>query len=197
VKHRAHLKESQLPEFLYWLDQYHGRDYIRLAMKLQIITFLRPGELRMGLWEEIDWKNALWRIPAERMKMKRAHVVPLTTQALDILAKLEEITGNNELMFPGIRATHKPISDVTLTKVLRTMGYTGDMVVPHGFRHTASTILNEHRFDHDVIERQLAHVEKNKIRGIYNHAEYLDERRKMMQWYADHLDTLKASYTLA
>lgn len=164
-------------------------------MNLQILTFVRPGELRMGLWHEIDFKNAVWRIPAERMKMKRAHLVPLAKQTIETLEKLKEITGCSEYMFPSLHGSHKPISDVTLTKVLRTIGYTGKAVVPHGFRHTASTVLNEHRFDYDVIERQLAHVEKNKIRGIYNHAEYLDERRTVMQWYADHLDTLKASYT--
>lgn len=192
VKHRPHLKEEQLPEFLNKLDVYQGREYIKLAMKFLVLTFVRPGELRHGRWDEIDEELALWRIPAERMKMSRDHIVPLSKQALEVLAQLKECTTADGLLFPGVRDSRKPISDVTLIKVLKIMGYDGDnKVVPHGMRHTASTILNEKRFAGDVIERQLAHVDKNKVRGIYNHAEYLDERREMMQWWADHLDELK------
>ena len=113
-----------------------------------------------------------------------------------MLEQLKSVTGNNELLFPSVKNNQKPISDVTLTKVLRVMGYIGDKkVVPHGFRHTASTILNENGFNRDHIEKQLAHVEKNKVRGIYNHAEYQEQRREMMQWWADHLDGLKNEYT--
>lgn len=194
TKHRPHLKEAQLPEFLNKLDVYHGREYIRYAMNLLILTFVRPGELRNSRWEEFDLDKAVWHIPAHRMKMDRDHIVPLSSQAIDILAKLHTATGNSDLLFPSVKSPHKPISDVTLTKVLRIMGYTGDVVVPHGFRHTASTILNEHRFAPDVIERQLAHKDKDKIRGTYNHAEYLAERTRMMQWYSDHMDELKVEY---
>lgn len=192
-KARPHLKETQLPEFLNKLDDYHGRDYIRLALKLLVITFVRPGELRYGLWSEIDFKKRLWRIPAERMKMDRDHIVPLSRQAVLILKELHEITGHSDLLFPGLRSPHKPISDVTLLKVIQLLGYVDEnKITPHGFRHTASTILNEHRFDKDFIEKQLAHKDKNRVRSVYNHAEYLDERRKMMQWYADHMDDLKS-----
>lgn len=190
-QNRPHLKEHELPEFLRKLDSYQGRNYIRLAMKLLVLTFVRPGELRHALWEEIDIDNALWSIPAERMKMNRDHLVPLSKQAVAILEELKEITGDSDYLFPSIRSPHKPISDVTLLKLVQILGYEGEnKITPHGFRHTASTILNEHRFDRDAIERQLAHVEENKIRGTYNHAEYLPERRKMMAWYADYLNSL-------
>jgi integrase len=192
TKNRPHLKENQLPDFLNKLDHYHGRNYIRYAAHLLVLTFLRPGELRCGLWQEIDFQKEEWRIPAERMKMDRDHVVPLSRQALGILKKLHAITGHSDFLFPSVITPHKPISDVTLIKVLRVMGYKSGELVPHGFRHTASTILNEHRHAYDVIERQLAHIDKNKVRGTYNHAEYLDERKRMMQWYSDHLDKLRA-----
>jgi integrase len=190
-QNRPHFKESQLPEFLQKLANYHGRDYVKMAMQLLVITFLRPGELRNLRWTDVDFKKAAITIPADRMKMNRDHMVPLSNQALCLLAELKKVTGNNELLFPGVKNNGKPISDVTLTKVLQVMGYIGEnKVVPHGFRHTASTILNENSFNSDWIERQLAHVEKNSVRRAYNHAEYLDDRKKMMQWYADHLDVL-------
>lgn len=192
VKHRPHLTEDQLPEFLSKLDIYQGREYIKLAMKFLVLTFVRPGELRHARWDEVDIQKALWSIPAKRMKMNRDHVVPLSKQALGVLAQLKECTTADGLLFPGVIDSRKPISDVTLIKVLRIMGYEGEKkVVPHGMRHTASTILNEKRFPSDVIERQLAHVDKNKVRGIYNHAEYLEERIKMMQWWADYIDSMK------
>ena len=196
-KPRPFLREHQLPELLNSLDAYHGRDFVKLGMKLLILTFVRPGELRHGRWDEIDFRAAKWRIPAHRMKMDRDHTVPLSKQALVILEELEKITGNNELLFPSIKNNQKPISDVTFTKVLKTLGYTKENkkhVVPHGFRHTASTILNEHGHNRDHIEKQLAHAPKNKMRSTYNHAEYMPQRKKMMQWYADHLDELRKSY---
>jgi len=194
-KNRPHFKEGQLPEFLYKLSNYHGRDYVKMAMKLLALTFLRPGELRNLHWSDVDFEKEQIVIPPDRMKMDRAHVVPLSRQALELLKNLKKLTGNNELLFPGVKNNGKPLSDVTLTKVLQVMGYVEEKkVVPHGFRHTASTILNEHGFNSDWIERQLAHVENNSVRRAYNHAEYLDERRRMMQWYADHIDKLRASY---
>lgn len=196
VKHRPHLSAKQIPEFLLQLDQYVGTKLVKLAMKFLMLTMVRPGELRNAPWEEIDEMNALWRIPANRMKMKRVHIVPLSTQALRVLAELREISGKGTLLFPGNRSPHSPISDVTLLKVIQTLGYHGK-VTPHGMRGTASTILNEHGFRADVIERQLAHVEKNKIRGAYNHAEYLDERRNMMQWWGDFIEKLSGSKTNA
>lgn len=170
TKNRPFLKENELPEFLKKLSEYHGRDYIKIAIQLLVPTFLRPGELRHLHWSDVDFEKAMIKIPAERMKMDRDHYVPLSKQSLKLLEELKNITGNNELFFPGVKNNGNPISDVTLTKVLRVMGYTGKHVVPHGFRHTASTILNENRFNSDWIERQLAHVEKNNVRRAYNHA---------------------------
>ena len=194
-KHRPFLKESQLPEFLYNLDRYHGHEYIRIAMQLQVIVFLRPSELRMAPWSEIDFDKKLWRIPAQRMKMRRDHVVPLSMQALALLGRLHEITGHGEYMFPAIHKAYQPISDTALLKVLRILGCVDDIkATVHGFRHTASTILNENAFNADAIEFQLAHAPKNQIRSTYNHAEYLGERSRIMQWYADHMDKLRESY---
>jgi len=197
TEHRPHLTEAQMPEFLYKLDQYHGRDYIRLCFKLMVLSFLRPGEVRHARWEEIDLKDNLWRIPKERMKMKRDHIVPITRQIREILEELKPITGHSDYLFPSTIRPNKPISDVTLLKVLKILGYEGESkVTPSGFRHTTSTILNEHQFHPDVIERQMAHHHKNKIRATYNHAEYIEERVEMMQWYADHLDRLKARHAV-
>ena len=194
-KNRPHFKESQLPEFLHKLANYHGRDYVKMAMQLLVLTFLRPGELRNLRWEDVNFKKSVILIPADRMKMERDHMVPLSRQALELLKELKKVTGNNELLFPGVKNNGKPISDVTLTKVLQVMGYVEEKkVVPHGFRHTASTLLNEHGFNSDWIERQLAHVEKNSVRRAYNKAEYLEDRKDMMQWYADHLEALGKKY---
>lgn len=201
VAHRPFLKEDDLPEFLSKLDAYHGSKIVKSALKLLLLTFVRPGELRNASWEEIDLEKAEWRIPAERMKMARPHIVPLPKQAVGILRELAPKRDHHKLVFPSVRSYTKPISDVTLLKVLQILGYTGKKiefektypkVVPHGMRSTASTILNEvGRFKPDVIERQLAHVEQNKVRAAYHHAEYLEERKEMMQWWADYLDILK------
>lgn len=194
-KNRPHLKETQMGEFLVKLDDYHGKNYVRLAMKMLVLTFVRPGELRGARWEEFDFDKALWSIPAERMKMKRDHKVPLSKQVMVLLKELKTMTGKSDYLFPSLRSPHKPISDVTLLKVLKIMGYVEDKkIVPHGFRHTASTILNEHDFNFDHIEKQLAHLQKNKVRGVYNHAEYIPQRQKMMQWYADHVESLQQAY---
>jgi integrase len=188
VKHRPYLKESQLPDFLQRLDNYSGGMLVQLALKLLLLTFVRPGELRGARWDEINLDKAEWKIPAARMKMKRDHIVPLSTQAVEVIKQIQIISGRCEIIFPGERKITKPISDVTLTKALIIMGYTGEnKVVPHGFRATASTILNEKGFKPDVIERQLAHVEKNKVRASYHHSEYLDDRRHMMQWWGDYI----------
>jgi integrase len=195
TEHRPHFDEKDLPAFLYKLENYHGRDYVKIAMQFLVITFMRPGELRNLRWGDVDFEKALIKIPADRMKMDRDHLVPLSLQAQALLKELRKITGNNELLFPSVKNNGKPISDVTLTKILQVLGYVGDQkVVPHGFRHTASTILNENHFNADWIERQLAHVQKNKVRSVYNHAEYLSDRAEMMQWYADHLDELREKH---
>lgn len=194
VKHRPHLTEQQLPEFLTRLESYRGGKIAQLALKFLLLTFVRPGELRNARWKEFELEKAEWRIPAERMKMKRLHIVPLSKQALEILEMLRHFTGQSELLFPSSRDITKPISDVTLIKALIIMEYVGDKkVVPHGMRATASTILNERgEFRPDVIERQLAHIEKNKVRAAYHHSEYMDERRNMMQWWANHLDKISS-----
>jgi integrase len=192
VKHRPHLHEKDIPEFLEKLESYQGGMLVQLALKLLLYTFVRPGELRNARWEEFSEAEALWRIPAHRMKMNRPHTVPLSKQALKTLKELRKISGHTDLLFPGQRGSDKPISDVTMLKAFKIMGYVGDKkIVPHGMRGTASTILNENGFNSDVIEYQLAHLEKNKTRRAYNHSEYLEDRKTMMQWYADKLDAMK------
>ena len=193
AEHRPSLKADQLHEFMNKLEEYSGGKVVQLAMKLLILTFLRPGELRNGRWDEIDEKKAEWRIPKERMKGRKGqqhpHVVPLSNRAMAVLKELHEITGKAELLFPGERGVSKPISDVTLLKALKIMGYVGDKkIVPHGMRHTASTILHESGFKTEVVEAQMAHKDKNRVRATYNHALYLEERKQMMGWWADFLD---------
>lgn len=205
-QHRPHLYPKYIPEFLSALETYRGSKKVKLAMQLLWLTFVRPGELRHARWEDFDEENMVWRIPAEQMKMKRPHLVPLSKQALALLKELRPITGRTPLLFPGERSTAKPISDVALLKVLIILGFhkdshkknpqitkdsvpVGKTFVPHGIRGTASTILNEiGKFAPDIIERQLAHVDGNSVRAAYNHAQYLDDRTAMMQWWADYLD---------
>lgn len=191
VVHRPFLTEEKLPEFLQKLENYHGSKIVQLAMKFLILTFVRPGELRGATWDEVNFEKAEWRITAERMKMKRPHLVPLSPQALDVLKTLRPLTGTSKLLFPSVRNINKPISDVTLLKCIQILGYTGKRkIVPHGFRATASTILNERgKFRPDVIERQLAHIEENKVRAAYHRAEYIEERIEMMNWWAHFLFT--------
>lgn len=186
VQHRAYLSEKQLPEFLRKLDDYSGRTMIKLALKLLMLTFVRPGELRGAWWNEFDLEKAEWRIPAKRMKMSREHIVPLSKEALKVLEHLKPISGHRPLLFPGIKKPNEPISDVTLTKALIILGYK-DIATAHGMRATASTILNENGFKPDVIERQLAHIEQNKVRAAYHHTEYLAERKEMMAWWGAYL----------
>ena len=179
---------------------YAGSAVVRAALQLAPLVFARPGELRAAQWPEIDLQAAEWRIPAERMKMERAHVVPLAPQALAIFRALQPSThvsraaGVPRYVFPSERGPRKPISENSLNAALRASGFTKEQVVAHGFRHMASTVLHESgKFRSEVIERQLAHVDKNSIRGIYNVAEYLDERRLMMQWWADRLDAFTST----
>lgn len=187
-KNRLHLSEKELPEFLKELEAFKGKKTLNLMVKLLALTFVRPGELRGAKWEEVDFDNALWHIPQERMKKKRDHLVPLSKQALETIRELHQITSNTPFLFPGAN-WRKPISDVGLIKAVRKL--TNDKATPHGFRHTASTILNEKGFNGDHIEAQLAHYEENKVRGVYNKALYIEQRREMMQWWADYLDEVK------
>lgn len=163
---------------------------VRCGLMFSALTFCRPGEVRHAEWSEIDLNRQEWRIPAEKMKMKRAHIVPLATQTLKLLEELRALTGNGVWLFPSARNDGRPMSENTIRMGLRTMGYANGEMTPHGFRAMASTLLNENGFPTDVIERQLAHVEGNAVRAAYNHAEYLPERRKMMQWWANYLERL-------
>jgi len=186
-KHRAYLNADELPEFLQRLAVFDGGMQTQLALKLMLLTFVRTIELRGAQWKEFDLNKAEWRIPAERMKMRVQHIVPLSRQAVAVLRDLQEITGKWTYAFPNRLKSDTYISENTLLYALYRMGYHTQTTV-HGFRSTASTILNENGFAPDVIERQLAHDERNKVRAAYNHAQYLTERRKMMQWWADYLD---------
>src|SRR5699024_43539 len=150
-----------------------------------------PGELRKAEWSEIDFDKAEWRIPAERMKMAAPHIVPLAEQALAILRDVEALTGAGRYVFSGARSADRPMSENTINAALRRLGYTKDQVTGHGFRSMASTLLNEQGWNRDAIERQLAHAERDGVRAAYNYAEHLPERRKMMQAWADYLDSLK------
>ena len=186
VKHMAALSAEALPAFLNKLESYQGYAVTKLALKFHIHTFVRPGELRGARWKEFNLEKREWRIPAVRMKMTEEHIVPLSVQAIAILANLEKITGKFELLFPGVRNNRTPMSENTLTYAIRKR--LGFDATAHGFRSTASTILNETGFRPDVIERQLAHAERNKIRAAYNRSQYLSERREMMQWWGDYLE---------
>ncbi|MBO1109863.1 site-specific integrase [Plesiomonas shigelloides] len=188
-EHYAFLMKDELPDFLRTLETYSGSILVKIAMKLTMLTGVRPGELRKAEWSEFDFEKRLWHIPKERMKMGRPHMVPLSNQVIDFLNQLRPITSIHSLLFPGRNDPKKPMSDMALTVLVRRIGYSG-RVTGHGFRHTMSTILHEQGFNTAWIEIQLAHVDKNSIRGTYNHAQYLEGRREMMQWYADYIDSL-------
>ncbi|AOR59541.1 tyrosine-type recombinase/integrase [Pectobacterium parmentieri] len=189
-KHHPFLITKELPAFFTALSEYSGSALVVLSAHLLILTGLRNGELRGALWQEIDTENALWEIPTERMKMRRPHLVPLSSQALSLIEQIREITGNYPLMFPGRNDSRKTMSEASINQVFKRIGYTGK-VTSHGFRHTMSTILHEQGYNTAWIETQLAHVDKNSIRGTYNHAQYLDGRREMLQWYADYMEALE------
>ena len=191
VKHYAFLKAGDLPEFLSKLDGYDGDIQTKLALKLLLLTFVRTNELRGAEWKEINWDKTEWRIPADRMKMREIHLVPLSRQAIAVLRELQTLTGNRHLLFPNRQSPSRYMSENTMLYALYRMGY-HSRTTAHGFRSTASTILNENGFGADVIERQLAHSERNTVRAAYNHAQYLPERRKMMQWWADYLEEVAA-----
>jgi integrase len=169
----------------------YSRPVVRSALLLGILTFVRPGELRTAEWEEFDMEAAEWRIPATKMKMKRPHIVPLSTQALEVLKELQPITGHGSYLFPSIRTTARPMSDATVNVALRALGYTREEITGHGFRAMASSLLAERGWSVDAIEKAVGHVEGNKIRAAYHRSEHLEERRKMMQDWADYLNTLR------
>lgn len=184
--HFPFLKAEEIPDFLCALDSYTGSRLVQIATKLLMITGVRTIELRAALWSEFDLDNAIWEIPAERMKMRRPHLVPLSTQALDLLNELKIMTGNYRYVFPGRNDPNKPMSEASVNQVIKRIGY-GGKVTGHGFRHSLSTILHEKGYDSAWIEMQLAHTDKNNIRGTYNHAQYIEQRRDMMQWYSNYV----------
>ncbi|MGG7889346.1 tyrosine-type recombinase/integrase [Klebsiella aerogenes] len=184
TNHFPFLKADEIPDFLRALDGYTGSRLVLIATKLLMITGVRTIELRAALWSEFDLDNAIWEIPAERMKMRRSHLVPLSTQALDLLNELKIMTGNYRYVFPGRNDPNKPMSEASINQVIKRIGY-NRRITGHGFRHTFSTTLHEQGFESSWIEIQLAHVDKNKIRGTYNHALYLEKRMSMMQYYSD------------
>ena len=179
-------------ELMRAIHGYSGHPVTALALKLAPLVFVRPGELRAAEWTEFDLVNAEWRIPGERMKMGDPHLVPLSRQALAILRELQPLARGGKYLFPSLRTRDRPMSDNTINAALRRMGYTSEEQTGHGFRSMASTLLNEQGFPPDVIELQLAHTERNKVRAAYNKAQGLPERRKMMQAWADYLDGLRA-----
>ena len=186
----ARLSEKELPELLRKMEAYQGGPYTRLAMQLMALTFVRTSELIAARWAEFDLAAAEWRIPAERMKMKTPHIVPLSPQAVEVLRVLQTLSGGRVLLFPGERDHDKPMSNNTILMALARMGYKGRMT-GHGFRGVASTILHEQGYAHHAIELQLAHQERNEVSAAYNHALYLKERRVMMCDWANHLDKLR------
>jgi integrase len=183
-------------ELMRAIDGYSGHAVSALALKLAPLVFVRPGELRQAEWSEFDLENAEWRIPAARMKMGELHVVPLAHQSITLLEELQPFARGGRYVFPSLRSRDRPMSNNTINGALRRLGYSTEEQTGHGFRTMASTLLNEQGFPPDVIELQLAHAERNKVRTAYNRAQRLPERRKMMQAWADYLDGLRAGATI-
>ena len=186
-KNLARIDSKELPDLLRKIEAYHGTPTTRLAMKLMTLTFVRTTELIGASWAEFDLEAGRWDIPKERMKMRTPHVVPLSSQTVNILKTLQLVTGHGALLFPGERNHEKPMSNNTILGALKRMGYAGRMT-GHGFRGVASTLLHEQGYDHAHIELQLAHMERNEVSAAYNHATYLPQRFTMMQAWADYLD---------
>lgn len=199
VRHHSTITDPiRVGELMRAIDGYSGEPTIMLALRLTPHLFQRPGELRHMEWSEIDLERAVWSIPAAKMKMRREHRVPLSRQALEILTAAKVLTGTWRYVFPCLRSTKRPMSENTINGALRRLGYSGSDIVAHGFRRMGSTFLNEARdaegrrmWDRDAIERHLAHQDKDSIRGIYNDADYWEERVRMIQWWSDHIDILK------
>ena len=198
VEHFPHVSIEDIPDLLRRVDAYHGRPETKFSIQLMLRTFPRTNELRWAEWCEVDFDNAQWIIPASRMKgsvMQKAtgadHIIPLSRQCLKILRDLHAFSGRHKFLFPGIRNPNVPMSSETINKALKIMGFGGEQT-GHGFRGLASTIMNEYSNARpDVIERQLAHKDRNKIRRTYNHALYIEERTQLMQWWSDYLDEQK------
>jgi integrase len=197
VTHRAAITDpTQLGALLRAMDGYQGGFIVKCALKLIALTFVRPGELRRAEWREfqLDAKEPTWRIPASKMKMGgEDHIIPLSSQAVALLREIQPVTGadGHGYVFPGTRNTSRPLSENTLNAALRTMGFSQEQHSSHGFRRTASTLLNLQQWNKDAIELQLAHMPRDKVRATYNGADHLQLRRKMMKAWADYLDELR------
>lgn len=189
VKHMARLDISEFPAFLERMDHYHGNILVKTALLVMTLTFVRTAELINMEWQEVDFENKLWRIPAYKMKMALPHIVPLSKQALELIESLKPLTGNKQFVFYN-HSTAKPLSNNALLSAIRTMGYMGKMT-GHGFRGLASTTLHEQGYMHDAIEIQLAHTVGNAVSQAYNHAQHMDYRIKMMQEWSDFIDSLR------
>ncbi len=189
--HSSITDPKQVGELLRAIGGYQGSFISKCALCLAPLVFVRPGELRNAMWQEFDLDGAEWRIPAERMKMRAPHIVPLSRQAIVILRELQALTGAARYVFPGARSNGRPMSENTVNAALRRLGYGSDQMTGHGFRSMASTLLNEAGWHRDAIERQLAHAERDEIRAAYNYAEHLPERKRMMQAWADYLSALE------
>ena len=196
-KHHASITEpKKIGELMRCIQGYSGSFVTACALKIAPLLFVRPGELRHAEWTEFDFEKAEWRIPAEKMKMRTLHIVPLSTQALKILEDLKPLTGSGVYLFPSTRSRTRPMSENTINAALRRLGYDKDEMTGHGFRSMASTLLNEQGWNKDAIERQLAHSERDGVRAAYNYAEYLPERIRMMQAWADYLGDLSSGSNL-
>jgi integrase len=191
--HRAAITDpGELGLLLGAIDSYQGSPIVGHALKILPYVFTRPGELRNAVWDEVSLDESLWRIPAARMKMRASHTVPLAAQVKTLFVGLKELTGGEKYLFPGRRTRTQPMSDMALNAALRRLGYGGGEVCGHGFRTTASTLLHEKGYPSEWIEAQLAHKDANSVRGAYNRAGHLPDRARMMQEWADYLDSLRA-----
>lgn len=190
--HAAILEPKKAGELLRAIDGYDGHPVTRYALQLAALVFVRPGELRHAEWSEIDADAKVWRIPAAKMKARVEHVVPLSRQALGVLAQARALTGDGQYVFPSIRTHLRPMSENTVNAALRRLGYSNNEMTGHGFRAMASTLLNESgKWSPDAIERALAHKDKDAVRAAYHRGQHWQERVDMAQWWADHLDTLR------
>lgn len=185
-KNHPYLSDNELLHFVRNLEAYTGSIITKNATKIVMLTGVRTQEMRFATWDEVDLERGVWEVPAERMKMRRPHVVPLSTQVIALFEQLKPITGHYPYIFIGRNNRRKPISKESVSQVIELLGYKG-RATGHGFRHTMSTVLHEQGFDSVWIEMQLAHVDKNSIRGTYNHALYFEKRKAMMQWYSNRL----------
>jgi integrase len=196
IRHRPGITDpKRLGELLDAIEGHAGREVIGIALKLALLFFVRPGELRKARWEEFDFERAQWRIPARCMKARVQHLVPLSRQALELIGTLRSLTGNSEYVFPLMRDSGRPLHGSAMNSALRSLGFSCQEVTPHGFRATACTLLNELGWPSEAIERQMAHGVSDSVRRHYNYAQHLPERRIMMQAWADYLDGLRSAQT--